>query len=389
MIRINLPPLTGVRFFAAFFVLVGHTTSTLFRDFDQVRWMDAAAPIGMTIFFVLSGFVIHYNYGTLVSVCGNPGRSYYLRARFARLYPLYLLMLAVYLCLSSRTIELIHGHPERFHDILRSLPFFAISIQSWIYWPVNANDSLISGIGGGSPLTWSISTEIFFYFAFLFFAGAIVQLRNRWAFCAMLIWSSIWMCAVAFLIAQTPRIDAWSVSKFGDVASLSHGLSDSFVYWLTYMSPYVRIGDFILGCLVAQVYTVVHGRGIVLGVLGLLAVSCVGAALMGVAKEDFVLAPVVAATILFALSRETWFTKFLSWRPILALGDASYSIYLTHYVILTFLARVIPDQPWIALVAAYATIIPLSLFLYSNYEAPMRRWLVGSSRPVFLSSTVQ
>jgi peptidoglycan/LPS O-acetylase OafA/YrhL len=97
----------------------------------------------MTLFFVLSGFVIHYNYGELVTKVAVAGKSRYLRARFARLYPLYLLMLPVYIMLSSRTLDLLNGHPDRFGDILRSLPWFLLSIQSWIYLPINATDSLL------------------------------------------------------------------------------------------------------------------------------------------------------------------------------------------------------------------------------------------------------
>ena len=188
------------------------------------------------------------------------------------------------------------------------------------------------------------------------------------------------MGLIAFILASAPTINLWAVSRFGEVASMNNRWGDSFVYWLTYMSPYVRIGDFILGCLIAQVYLVACGREVLFLTLGLLLVSITGAALIGASKEDFVLAPAVASATLFAVSWKTWISKILSWAPVLALGDASYSIYLTHYVILTALARTISDYPGIALFIAYATIIPLSLILYAKYEAPMRRWIGGPGR---------
>jgi peptidoglycan/LPS O-acetylase OafA/YrhL len=374
MTKADLPPLTGVRFLAAFCVLAGHTTSVLLSNLDSVRWIDALAPFGMTVFFVLSGFVIHYNYGAMVA--DGTGRKRYCRARFARLYPLYFLMLCVYVALSSRTAALLHGHPESFYDVLRSLPFFLMLIQSWVYWPINQVDSLMGGIGGASPLTWSISTEIFFYGAFIFLAWPILRLRSLSAACAILVWSAAWMAATWVVIDSLPAINTWAVSYFGGIASPGNG-DNSFAYWLTYMSPYWRIGDFILGCLAAQVYACLRGWGMTFVILALIGVGLTGGLLIGPAQDSFAVGPAVAATILFSVTRKSWLSTALSWRPVIALGDASYSIYLTHYVVLVALARMIPNHPLVAVAVAFGTIIPLSLWLFAKYETPMRKWIAG------------
>jgi len=376
MTRTDLPPLTGIRFLAAFCVLAGHTTSVLFGAFDSVRWIDAIAPFGMTVFFVLSGFVIHYNYGALVVDGGDAGRRRYCRARFARLYPLYLLMLCIYVALSSRTAALFHGHSERFYDVLRSLPFFLTLTQSWIYWPINQIDSLMGGIGGASPLTWSISTEIFFYVAFIFLARPILRLRSLPAACAILVWSVAWLGITWVVIDSLPAINAWAVSYFGGVASPGNG-DNSFAYWLTYMSPYWRIGDFVLGCLAAQVYACLRGWSVTLVILGLSSIGLLFGLLIGPTQDTFVLAPAVAATILLSVTYKSWLSSALSWRIVIALGDASYSVYLTHYVVLVALARTMPNHPLLAATAACTTIIPLSLWLFAKYETPMRKWIAG------------
>jgi peptidoglycan/LPS O-acetylase OafA/YrhL len=64
-----------------------------------------ASGFGMMLFFVLSGLVIYYNYAHLVTAAAARGRSFYLWARFARLYPLFLLMMVVYVLVSSRHID--------------------------------------------------------------------------------------------------------------------------------------------------------------------------------------------------------------------------------------------------------------------------------------------
>ena len=62
----QLPALTGLRFIAAFSVLVGH--AVVWTGGEKVLvstapYITQGPALGMPLFFVLSGFVIHYNYG--------------------------------------------------------------------------------------------------------------------------------------------------------------------------------------------------------------------------------------------------------------------------------------------------------------------------------------
>src|SRR5262245_37453006 len=160
--RDEVPALTGLRFLAAFSVLVAHAVSTILASYEAplntVYWLRQASGFGMTLFFVLSGFVIHYNYASLITGERRGGVAAYLWARFARLYPLFLLMLLVNVLVSSRTFAVWAGQREGLDSILQALPYFLISVQSWFYVPIG-DSALVSAIGGGSPLSWSISTE--------------------------------------------------------------------------------------------------------------------------------------------------------------------------------------------------------------------------------------
>src|ERR1700676_4219565 len=62
----DLPPLTGLRFLAAFFILVGHGTPMMLKLTPNpplvINVTNCFLEVGSEFFFVLSGFVIHYNY---------------------------------------------------------------------------------------------------------------------------------------------------------------------------------------------------------------------------------------------------------------------------------------------------------------------------------------
>jgi len=67
--RPEIPSLTGLRFYAAALVLWAHTVGAFLSPAKVPVLADTAVTgsLGMTLFFVLSGFVIHYNYGSSVS----------------------------------------------------------------------------------------------------------------------------------------------------------------------------------------------------------------------------------------------------------------------------------------------------------------------------------
>src|SRR3977135_1829528 len=111
--REDLPVLTGLRFLAAFSVLIGHGAVFILnfetKNYDAVYWLRQASGFGMTLFFVLSGFVIHYNYRISVTRGGARGLGAFLWARFARVYPLFILTLPFNFFFSKRIFDLAAG----------------------------------------------------------------------------------------------------------------------------------------------------------------------------------------------------------------------------------------------------------------------------------------
>jgi peptidoglycan/LPS O-acetylase OafA/YrhL len=87
----EIPSLTGLRFYAAALVLWAHTVGAFLvpADVPVLRSSSSVGLLGTTLFFVLSGFVIHYNYSSSLSTLTPRALYSFVVARFARLYPLF------------------------------------------------------------------------------------------------------------------------------------------------------------------------------------------------------------------------------------------------------------------------------------------------------------
>jgi peptidoglycan/LPS O-acetylase OafA/YrhL len=101
----DIPALTG-RFIAAFVVLITHVALVLPLGLLP-RLLAGFAPAGMTLFFALSGFVMWLNYAHPISGKERRALRNFFRARFVRLYPMYLVVIVFALGM----ICVLHGAP--------------------------------------------------------------------------------------------------------------------------------------------------------------------------------------------------------------------------------------------------------------------------------------
>jgi peptidoglycan/LPS O-acetylase OafA/YrhL len=404
----DVPGLTGLRFLAAFSVVIAHGFGVLLQGHGApggfIYWGTQASGFGMTLFFVLSGFVIHYNYAQLVTAGGARGIAAFLWARFARLYPLFLLTLLCYVLVSRKHYEFWGGNPGPFRDVLHALPYFLISVQSWCYKPIG-DTTLIYAIGGATSLTWSISTEWFFYLIYPLAAWLILRSRSpRLTVALTFAWCALWIALTTALYNHAPQINAWAVARYGPIAEMVEpqdvfAAQDSYVRWLLYFSPYLRMGEFVLGSLIAQLYVQLRsatpGRAEnAMGAVAFLGATAsmvvityleysrdVGPNFFRNMYMNFALAPSAALLIFSAARYRHVFSQALSSRSALILGDASYSIYLVHYLVLMVVVKlagaavrgIVFDT--VLLITVIAVVLLVSILLYNFYEAPARKWL--------------
>lgn len=84
-----IPALTGLRLIGALWVVVFHFQPTLYLAWPQLRFFQPLferGDFGVPLFFVLSGFIIWHNYGT-AALLNSRATARFLWRRFARLWP--------------------------------------------------------------------------------------------------------------------------------------------------------------------------------------------------------------------------------------------------------------------------------------------------------------
>src|SRR5690349_3144793 len=161
--RDYLPALDGLRFTAAMLVAGGHYASIMGQGtFPET--LTSFTGLGMTLFFVLSGFVIHYNYYSTIPERG--GTRSFAVARFARLYPLYFILFVFDFTYTWVTARSACGHAGDGGAQWLGLISYLTLTQSWFY-AVICNASMIYQYGPVSAVSWSISVEVFFYVAYV------------------------------------------------------------------------------------------------------------------------------------------------------------------------------------------------------------------------------
>jgi peptidoglycan/LPS O-acetylase OafA/YrhL len=406
--RRDIPALTGLRLIAALSVVLAHSVGLLpevQRQTSLHDWIGTGAGFGMTLFFVLSGFVIHYNYRDLAGQGTASTIGEFLWARFSRLYPMFFVIVLIDVLLGKPAFDFISGQVGAFDVVQHALPYYLTLTHSWIY-SHDDTFSLIYELGKNSSVTWSISTEWFFYFAFPFIAFVVIRLRRippifGWLLTVCVLWITI----VSVLSLSQGRLDAWAADHYGRPATVAAGWQDSFLRWLLLFSPYIRIGEFLLGCLTAQLYLVLDGyrhqsREFLIGRIAL-AVSIVSIVLLTYfmyspgwssfflrLNMNFGLAPSIAVLIFCVARYDTGVSRLLSCRPLVILGNASYSIYLLHILLLSLAygygVRVSAEAGSNGAVAFVATvrlalivglILVFSLGTYTFIEVPARRYL--------------
>jgi peptidoglycan/LPS O-acetylase OafA/YrhL len=325
------------RFIAAAGVAMLHFSQ--FAKYDPTGGFGYAVgdfALFVDFFFILSGFVIGLTYSN--SVATLAGIFAFLRRRIARVYPLYLLTLLIFLIPAALGISRspIHGIPSIIQD--------ALLVKSW---PIH------SELPYNFP-AWSVSVEWAMYLLF----PIIMFFVNRFGNLAL----------VALIVAGFAGIEYCLVAGV-----ISPPL------WFQNVSPIRALPTFSAGILIARTFRlIVVPRALLIG--SFLFVTAI--TLMVVHADTYIVLSLMAAAIFVtANSYLSEAPSILDSRFCLELGNASYSLYMLHALFLTITVdflwpRVSSGQPSILYGALVGVVLVMfSVLTFSLFEKPARDFI--------------
>jgi peptidoglycan/LPS O-acetylase OafA/YrhL len=347
----RLPALTGMRIFAALAVYLSHVGPPHGSPEVLKTFMESGYA-GVTVFFVLSGFVLAVNYfREMTSLHLVPAYNYFI-ARIARVYPLYVLLLFYF-------VVSMHAHGESVSGWWRNL----LVIQTW-------SPDIAHAYSFDAP-SWSVSVEFFLYACFPLLIPLFARLRSA---------RSI-LTAAGVVAAAMLALTAWfALSGKGHLSMLDPASAHR---WL-YRTPLTRLGDFALGILAAQLFTVCGRQPRVmrwsrvlapLMALLIVALMCWRTLFFTAWSWDVAYA-IPAVVLIFALASEPrgLLAALLSIPAIVLLGEASYAFYLVHSPAISFFGAgmwTTSVTPTIVLLEALN--LALAVGLHYTIELPARK----------------
>jgi peptidoglycan/LPS O-acetylase OafA/YrhL len=378
--RPRLPALTSLRFFAALHVVFFHFLA--FKIVSSEGWLGQISSIGyvgVSFFFVLSGFILVYTYAGR----DTQARDFW-RARFARIYPAFAFSL------------LLTGPFFFFATLMLNVPFFAwfsthlklvvllvpFLLQAWVPLAALAWNSV----------AWSLSDEAFFYLLFPFLKERFLRISvPGLSGIALACWAVSLAMSWTYVLRNPDHLQVIDA----DVLN---------AFWLNAVKfhPFARLPEFLLGMACGAMFVKFRrtagpggdGKLALLLVLAGLAIAATvahfSARIPYTVLHSSLLAPAFAA-IIFGFALQPRWGALLNWKPLVFLGDASYSLYLLHSFFLGpffFTQTGVPRHRGVGWYFLYFVLaLGVSGLVYRFIEEPSRRKLRGSpSRPALAGS---
>jgi peptidoglycan/LPS O-acetylase OafA/YrhL len=341
--RARLHGLTGLRFFAAAWVFAYHfLVLTVAGAPWWVERLQNAGHAAVSLFFVLSGFVLAYNYAEPLA-CGRVGRARFWWLRLARVWPLYALLTLVEIPLS------LHAGvaPAR---VGAATAADLVGLQAWI-------PSIT--LAGNTP-GWSVSVELFFYATFPWLALLAGDARRTRALVAACLLLAVGCAASPALVSPTS----------GAAIFLKCG-------------PLLRLPEFVLGIALGRAF-LRRRRALAPALATLLFAIAALAVVAIVLASGHVPRYFLHALLLPAFAVGLWAVadggaRWLGGATLALLGEASYGLYLLQMPLFQAIGG---KYEWHlpGMLAFFALLVATSIAIHFTVEKPAQRWLGQNGR---------
>ncbi|HGV3233489.1 TPA: acyltransferase family protein [Escherichia coli] len=319
-----------LRGIAALIVVLGHNRS-LYGHIDSGSFIDyltMQATFGVEVFFIISGFIITYS--TRNASGDSLSRFYsFLTKRIFRIYPIYFIVLSVYISLFCYNFK--EGHFALYEFTLSNI------IKSFLLIPLNPNISPPFYGWGTLIVSWTLGYEMYFYMVFSF--SLLISKKYR-SYISMAILMAVYLClSVSFGNPIDFNANTFHVPFYGYHSYLGF-IGNPIIF------------DFVLGMIIAECYLRFHDKLFKNKTIGYLSIPVITLCFMmwltgfksgqGITNTGFIACLIVFCAICIETSTKIEFPKFM-----VLMGTCSYSLYLIHVPIKKIIEIYGKDIPFI------------------------------------------
>ena len=368
-----IPILDMFRLIAALFVVLVHY-EILFGHFVIYGSFGTTA---LSWFFVLSGFIIAYNYPSLDSV--EDYKRFYVH-RFIRIYPVYFLAVlvsALFVVIGFSALgDQFFTEVRRPFEISYDLPqekdnsFWTLATIRHLTFTQSISSIETLKLVFNGPL-WSLVLEIYFYLAFpilLFLLKPVNTMRR--IIIAFTIGYVLQFALIQYFLPDVERYDVMNLNV------------------TVYTNPAIRGLEFIFGMLLFKAFALMPALTtdrksnllpLFLFMLVYVAINIIGENFVPYQYSMFFLAVPTVTLLVFAMARSHWYPRGVAYKFCLWAGGISYVLYCFHWPLMEMMQfwDILPQSmPFpLHLFLLVFVLLGMSHLIYKWAETPMRKFL--------------
>lgn len=333
----KISQITFTRFLAAMAIVISHFNKDLFLyNIDYISNIFLRANVGVSYFFILSGFIMIVAYHKKDRI----GYFDYYKNRFARIYPLYVLGLLLYLVTRYYNFSIYKGF------------LYLFGLQSWV-----PGEAMILNFPG-----WSISVEFLFYLIFPLLYNYFYSKGNK----------SIWIVTISIWIITQVFCNLYADSSYYQGP---HTESHELLYYF----PLMHINEFLVGNLAGLYFVRNSGqKNYDIPVIIIFAAILISLIFVPLFYHNGLMAILFIPLIILISRNNGMLTKLFSLKPLEYLGEASYAVYITHIPILYILREILKEY-YLDINTIFGiyiiVLIMTSILFYQFIEKPLRDYL--------------
>jgi peptidoglycan/LPS O-acetylase OafA/YrhL len=361
-----LPALTGVRTLLAVNIMLFHFTPPHMQLLYPVI-NNSYVFVGF--FFLLSGYVLAYNYADRETPLSK--RQFW-KARFARLYPLYAFSLVFSALMVGQ-----EWHARSQGEFFAGMVLTPLMLQAWDPWLATF----------WNTVAWTLSCDLLLYLLFPYL------LRLPWPKQPLKL---VGLCLAIWAVGLIPH----TIYLFTNPDHLP-GPADRYSYgfWTRALKygPPAYVCTFVVGIALGKLQAcmrLTHRQRTAVAVASLAAIGLFFAYVVDripyILMHGGFLVPLFGALVI-GLSGRNFVASAFAWKPIELLGQCSYCLFLLHFNLINMIREYhVPEKlhlaaydPWFS----YAVAIGLSVATMYWVEKPARRWILGQREPKLAAVT--